>query len=120
MGFGRSRRHEWRRNDGRGGQSRPKLALVGAIVLAVGILVIMYGTNVRNLDTSVTGAFIVMVGTMMLLFSLSKRNQFRLAKGIERTKKAFRDSCQCCKCQNCGRNHNHWTHDDDDDRRRHY
>ena len=115
MGFGRrSRRRNWkkeRRDDGREGRSRPKLALVGGIILTIGIFVVMYGTNIRNLDIGVGGGFAVMAGTLMLLFSLSKRNQIRFAKGIERTKKVFEDPCQCCKCTNCGRNHNHWTHD---------
>ncbi len=121
MGFGRSRRHDWGRNDEREGKSRPKLALVGSIVLAIGILLIVYVADIRNLDIFTTIGFVaVLAGTLMLLLSLSKKNQIRLAKGIDRIRKAFRDSCQCCKCQNCGKNHNHWTHDDDDTRRRHY
>jgi len=53
----------------------------------------------------------VVGGTLMLLFSLSKRNQIKVANGIESGKKVFEDDCQCCKCTNCGSNHNHWTHD---------
>ena len=93
------------------GGARPKLALVGAIVLASGILLIMYGANIRNWDVGGWGFPIVMAGTMMLLFSLSRRNQIRLSKGLGKTANVFKDQCQCCKCQNCGRNHNHWTHD---------
>ena len=52
----------------------------------------------------------LMVGTMMILFSLSKRNQIRVSKGMDATRKTFEYDCMCCKCQNCDRNHNHWTH----------
>ncbi len=53
----------------------------------------------------------VVGGVVMLGLSLSKRNQIRLSKGMETAGKVFEDDCQCCKCTNCGQNHNHWTHD---------
>lgn len=117
MRFGRRSPRNWGRerrddeNDKRKGKARPKLALVGGIVFAVGVSLVMYGVNIRNLNIMIGGGFVVGIGTLMMLFSLSKRNQIRVAKGMERTAEAFKDSCQCCKCTNCGRNHNHWTHD---------
>lgn len=124
VGFGK-RRNRGRRDDGTG-RSRPKLAIIGAISLAIGILLIhYYGIPLFISNRSADNPFLmggvigILGGVLMLLFSLSKRNQIRLAKGIEETRKTFADNCQCCKCQNCGRNHNHWVHDDDD-RRRHY
>lgn len=59
----------------------------------------------------IAGMIGVVGGMVMLLFSLSKKNQIRVSNGIDATRKAFEDDCQCCKCQNCGRDHNHWTHD---------
>jgi len=112
MRFGR-RRNE-RRNDGnngRKGKARPKLALAGGIVFAIGALSVMYGVNIRNLDIGLGSAFVVSIGTLMMLFSLSKRNQSRFRKGVKITSKIFQDPCHCCKCTNCGLNHNHWTHD---------
>ena len=114
MGYGRRfRSRNNHRDNTRKGKARPKLALAGAIILAVGILFIVYGENIVDFDTRMlVGVVAVPAGTIMLLFSISKRNQIRFAKGIERTKKAFDEPCQCCKCQNCGRDHNHWTHDE--------
>ena len=117
MGFGRRRNWErGRRDDRKEGKARPKLAFAGAIVLAIGILFIFYGGNIVDFDTKMSvGAVTIPAGIIMLLLSMSKRNQIRFAKGMEKgmekTKKAFETPCQCCKCTNCGRNHNHWTHD---------
>lgn len=121
MGFRRYKNHNRGPNDNKRGRARPKLALAGAIVLAIGILIIFYVADVRNFDTaSMIGAIFVPAGVLMLLLSMSKRNQIRFVRVIDSIRKAFRDNCQCCKCQNCGRNHNHWVHDDNDTRRRHY
>lgn len=119
MGYDRRRWKDRRNNDGRG-RARPKLAIVGAILLAIGILFILYFGNLRNYDLMVFGGLGIVPGMVLLFLSLSKRNQVRVGKGMDAVSKAFRDSCQCCKCQNCGRNHNHWVHDDNDTRRRHY
>ena len=105
------RRKEMMSKNERKGKARPKITLVGAIILAIGILVVMSGGNVMNFNIMMGGMFTVTVGTVMLLLSLSRRNQVKFVKGMNRVKETFKDDCQCCKCQNCGRNHNHWTHD---------
>jgi uncharacterized membrane protein HdeD (DUF308 family) len=110
MGYGR--RRSWKRHDGRKGRARPKLAIIGAISLATGILLINFVADVRSSDpASWIGVITLIAGVFMLLFSMSKRNQLRFARGIDTVKEMFKAPCQCCKCQNCGRNHNHWTHD---------
>ena len=93
------------------GRARPKLALAGAIVLAIGILLIMYWVDIGNMNFALGSAFLVSAGVVMMFFSLKKSHQIRLSRGMDKAAKAFKDQCQCCKCQNCGRNHNHWTHD---------
>lgn len=115
--FVRYRRNRYR-DDRRKGKARPKLAIAGAISLAIGALLIHYigVPTLRSEDDmnnlGLIGELIgVMAGTGMLLFSLSKRNQIRFAKGMDRVSEAFKDNCNCCKCTNCGRNHKHWTHD---------
>lgn len=121
MGYGRRRNWKGDRRDDRHGRARPKLAITGAIVLVIGILLIFYVADVKQFDyaTMIGGLFLV-VGTMMLLLSMSKRKQGQFVKGMDVARGIFKESCQCCKCQNCGRSHNHWTHDDHDERRRHY
>jgi hypothetical protein len=126
MRFGK--RRNWKRHDNRDnnyktkGGARPKLAIVGAITLVIGALLVHYygvplAYSNRNLDNPyLIGGFIcVIAGTLMLLFSLSKRNQKRVSRGMDGVVDGFqkmtRERCQCCKCQNCGRSHNHWTHD---------
>jgi len=107
-----------KRNDYRKGRARPKLAIAGAISLAIGILLVHYvGVptlyNEGNFDNvGLIGGFIgASSGVVMLLLSLSKRNQIRFVKGMDRVSEAFKDNCNCCKCTNCGKNHNHWAHD---------
>ena len=118
MGFGKRYRDN-RNYNNKKGKARPKLAIVGAISLAIGILLIHY-VGVPTLYSEgkfddnpalIVGSLGVVGGVLMLLFSLSKRNQIRVTKGIDATRKVFEDDCQCCKCTNCGANHNHWTHD---------
>ncbi|GEM_PF-3109915 len=107
MGFGRrSRKHNWereRRDNRRKGKSPPKLILVGAIVLLITSLLALYGMKTGNSDIGITGIAGTIVGLVILFFSLSKRKRKFIANVL--------DPCQCCKCTNCGRNHNHWTHD---------
>ena len=110
MGFGSSRRHNFDL-DGKKGKASPKLALAGAIVLAIGILLINYWVGIRNIDYAMWSIFLVTAGVVMLLLSMNRRQKRAYAKGVEHLRKAFEDDCQCCKCQNCGRSHNHWTHD---------
>ena len=80
MGFGR--RRDWERNKGREGKSRPKLVLVGGIVLTIGILILFYG-NIRDLYIALGGVIAVIIGTLILLFSLSKRNKIRFERVID-------------------------------------
>jgi hypothetical protein len=103
---------ELQKGDGKRGKARPKLALAGAVVLAMGIFLIYFVVDVRNFDpASQIGFAATIAGGLMLLFSMIRRNQLRVAKGMDVVRDVFKDQCQCCKCQNCGRNHNHWTHD---------
>jgi hypothetical protein len=107
---------------GRGG-ARPKLAIIGGPLVVIGVLII-FNTDIPSLHNASdsTGAIILLAGfiglvagLLLLAFSLSKRNQIRLSKGINKTYDIAKDlntpKCMCCKCQNCDRRHNHWTHD---------
>jgi len=119
VGFKRRRNNRHNRYNKRKGGSRPKLAIAGAIALVIGILLTHYvGVptiyNEGKFDDNpalIAGFLGIVGGVIMLLLSLSKRNQKRVASGMEVVGKAFEDDCQCCKCTNCGRDHNHWTHD---------
>ncbi len=115
MGYKRKYNHS---HNNKRRKSNPKLAIAGAIILVIGILVTIYIGIPASYDQGkllnpilITGFLCGTAGTVMLLFSLNKRNQRRLVGIIDYTKEAFREKCNCCKCQNCGRNHNHWTHD---------
>lgn len=40
--------------------------------------------------------------------------RYRLDPRLARVEEEYdenMDDCNCCKCNNCGLNHNHWTHD---------
>ena len=114
MGFKRRRNNQYKKKGG----ARPKLTLIGIICLVVGALLIHYvGVPELRADVNsdnpalLAGILGLMGGTIMILFSLSKRNQGRVVKGMDAAREVLRDDCMCCKCQNCDRNHNHWTHD---------
>ena len=116
MGFKKRRNNQ--NNYKRKGVARPKLAIIGAISLIIGILLVHYvgvpelrADRMSDNPAWIAGFLGIVIGVVMLGLSLSKRNQYRLSKGMDAVGKAFESDCMCCKCQNCDRNHNHWTHD---------
>lgn len=121
MGFKKrqnNRYNNYNKHNKRRGDARPKLAVVGAISLIIGILLVHYvGVPALRVDSMsdnpglIAGFLGIVAGVVMLGLSLSKRNQIRLSDGMDAVGKALEPDCMCCKCQNCDRNHNHWTHD---------
>ena len=120
MGFGKRSKRNYRDNNyKKKGRARPKLAVIGAISLAIGILLVhfigiptMYSEGKFDDNHALTAGMIgIMAGVVMLLLSLSKKRQGQLASGMESISKALEPDCNCCKCNNCDMNHNHWTHD---------
>jgi len=71
--------------------------------MGIAALLSLYAWYSGNIDVGYAGIAIAMVGFLIVFFSLSKRNRIKVANAL--------DPCQCCKCTNCGENHNHWTHD---------
>ena len=113
-----------------------KMKIGGIILSIVGILLLHYigipgllTNGIHNVSmiesiVLVAGFFLIIGGLLMLFLSLNKGNQIKLADGLDKSGKGivgilgdiFKERCLCCDCQNCGKNHNHWTHRDDDDR----
>jgi len=106
----RNKRQEVYRNKGK---ARPKLALVGALLLVGSISVMMFANKPINWNVTIGALLVVIAGTLMLLFSMSKRDQIRFVRGLDKIEKGVKlmtkEDCQCCGHQNCGSNHNHWT-----------
>jgi len=86
-----------------------------SIVRVIGILVLLssfwitFGTNSMALlgrELYYALSFGLMIAGIAMIF------QGRFLKGMKKVGKDLnRGVCNCCKCTNCGRNHNHWTHD---------
>ena len=94
---------------------KTKIRVAGVILMALAFVVAYIDDNTkRDLSTHQT-YFAVM--TVMIIAGMAMILQRKLLIGLKNMSKS---NCQCCKCQNCGRNHNHWVHDDDDTRRLHY
>lgn len=101
MGFGKRRNWKNRVNNYKQkGRARPKLTLIGIISLVVGSLLVYYvgiplAQSSKNMDNPYLAAGIVgmVAGMLMILFSLSKRNQSRVSKGINAVGKAFKEKC---------------------------
>jgi len=121
MGFKKRRNNRHnnhnRNHNKRKGRARPKLAVVGAISLVIGILLVHYvgvpelrADRMSDNPALIAGFLGIVAGVVMLGLSLSKRNQIRLSNGMDAVGKAFEPDCNCCRCTNCDRNHNHWTH----------
>lgn len=113
MGFKRKRNNQYKKKGG----ARPKLTLIGIICLVVGALLIHYvgvpelrADRMSDNPALLAGIISLMAGTMMIILSLSKRNQRRFSKGMDAVGDAMKPSCNCCQCTNCDLRHNHWTH----------
>ena len=103
MGFGR--RNEKRNNRDNGYRKKRKLKttirLVGIIVVIIGFMVSLYDLKNPN-SASHQQYFLISIGLIVIGMAMILQ---------ENLIKIFKTPCQCCRCQNCGRNHNHWTHD---------
>jgi hypothetical protein len=103
MGFSRRNKKRYPRDDGYRKKRKLKttIRLVGMIVVIIGFLVGLY--DLKNQDSPAHQQyFLISIGLIVIGMAMI------LQGGL---KKIFKTPCQCCKCTNCGRDHNHWTHD---------
>ena len=118
MGFGKGKR--WKNNH-RDNTYRKKMGiktkirLAGVAVVIVGFMIALYDDSKKPELAVHQQLFLISIG--MIIIGMAMVLQRKLLEGL---KNASKPRCNCCKCTNCGRGHNHWTHDDDDARRRHY
>jgi len=95
MGFGRRRngRHGWKRDNRKKMGLGKKIRLLGLVVVLVGIVILALNKDTHS-QTFIISFALIVIGMVMIA-----------------GKRIFEKSCNCCKCTNCGLNHNHWTHD---------
>ena len=107
MRFGRRNKKRHYSDDGYRKKIKLKttVRLVGVLFVMIGFLVSFY--DLKNPNSAfhqqyflITIGFIV-IGMIMIL-------QKKVLEGL---KNMGKETCHCCKCTNCGRDHNHWTHD---------
>lgn len=95
---------------------KTKIMLVGVIFVVAGFLVGIYDDSEKNRSlASHQQYFVISIG--LIIAGMAMILQKKLLVGL---KDLTKEHCNCCKCTNCDRGHNHWTHDDDDTRRKHY
>ena len=107
MGFGR--RNKKRNNKDNEYRKKRKLKttirLFGVIVVMIGFMIALY--DLKNPDSaSHQQYFLISIGLIVIGMAMILQRKF-----VEGLKNMGKERCQCCKCTNCGRNHNHWTHD---------
>ena len=79
--------------------------IIGAIVLMVGFL---FGIKIEQGSADFQENLLIFFGLIIVGFVMIVQLRGLKILGTP--------NCQCCDCQNCGRDHNHWTHRDGDDR----
>ena len=107
MGFGRRNKKRNNRDDGYRKKRKLKttIRLCGVIVVMIGFIIALY--DLKNPDSAAHQQyFLISIG--LIVIGMAMILQRKLADGLKNMSK---ERCQCCKCTNCGRNHNHWTHD---------
>lgn len=116
MGFGRRKKDYNRNNHYKKKMNfKTKIRIVGVIVMALAFVVAYVDDNTKRDLATHQKYFAIMI--IMIIAGMAMILQRKLLIGLKNISKP---NCQCCKCQNCGRNHNHWVHDDNDNRRLHY
>ncbi|MBS3925132.1 MAG: hypothetical protein KGZ34_00340 [Nitrosarchaeum sp.] len=111
MGFGRRKRSHNKNNQYKKKiKLKTKIQFVGIILVAIGFIISLYDLKYPNSQTLPVVIGLIVIGMAMIL-------QKKLWDGL---KNMAKEHCNCCMCTNCGRNHNHWTHDSNDTRRSHY
>jgi uncharacterized membrane protein YedE/YeeE len=84
------------------------IRIIGVFVLLSSFL-ITFGINSKTFPIPALYyalSFGLMIAGIAMIF------QGRFLKGMKKVGKDLdRGICNCCKCTNCDRNHNHWTHD---------
>jgi len=106
MGYGRRKKNYNQNNGPRKKISiKTKIRIVGVIILMTGFL---FGTKIEQGSVDFQQNLLIFFGLMIVGVVMIIQ-----LKGL---KNLATPNCQCCDCQNCGRNHNHWTHREGDDR----
>ena len=125
MGFKRRKKNYRNYNQKKKDGFHPKRAISGAILLAIAIGAVLYVPAGNILGNFVLlGAIMAMciAGTLLLLFSPNRKGQDKISRGIGKVGGGIGNALaksmeggKCCRCTNCGRDHNHWTHRSDPD-----
>lgn len=111
MGFGRRKRNYNKNNQYKKKiKLKTKIQCVGIILVAIGFIISLYDLKYPTPQTLPIVIGLIVIGMIMI-------GQKKLLDGL---KNMAKEPCNCCMCTNCGRNHNHWTHDSNDTRRSHY
>lgn len=115
MGFGKRKRNYKNNNHKKKMNFKTKIRIIGVILMALAFVVAYVDDNTkRDLPTHQT-YFVIMI--VLIISGMAMILQKKLWIALKNLNKSV---CKCCKCQNCGQNHNHWVHDDNDTRRLHY
>ena len=107
MGFGRrnKKRHY---NDDRYRKKiklKTTVRLVGVIFVIIGFMVSLY--DLKNPNSALHQQyFLISIGLIVIGMVMILQRKF-----VEGLKNMGKKPCHCCKCTNCDRNHDHWTHD---------
>ena len=106
MGFGKNNKGN---NFKKKGKLKTQIRLLGVGIAIIGFLVSLYDLQNNNLaahqQNMIISVGLVVIGMIMIL-------QKKLLIGLKNTVSNMNTPrCNCCKCTNCYRNHNHWTHD---------
>ncbi len=107
----KTRSTNWKRKQQSHRKPRKKMSvktivrIIGVAILIVGIL---FGMKIEQGSVDFQENLLIFFGLLIIGFVMIVQ-----LKGLQNL---ATPNCQCCDCQNCDRNHNHWTHREGDDR----
>ena len=98
MGFGRKKM-----------KTKTLIRIIGAFLMINAFLVLLYGANNKDFGNQLVYPLLTFGLFIIGLAMIMQRKFLVMMKNIG--KDLNKGRCNCCKCTNCSRNHNHWTHD---------
>ena len=107
MGFGRRNKKRYPRDNRYRKKIKLKttIRLFGILVVIIGFLVSLYDLKNQN-SPAHQQYFLISIG--LIVIGMAMILQRKLLDGL---KNIGKEPCHCCKCTNCNRDHDHWTHD---------
>src|SRR3972149_2200368 len=87
-------------------KTKTLIRIIGAFLMINAFLVLLYGANNKDFGNQLVYPLLTFGLFIIGLAMIMQRKFLVMMKNVG--KDLNKGRCNCCKCTNCSRNHNHW------------